>query len=342
MIQRGASSAEVARLAGVSRTTVSFVLNNTPGKVIPEDTRKRVIEAARALDYQPDVNARRVAKATRRTVGLVIGHSGSAYSDAYILRLLEGIAPVLNKARCRLVMVPVRRNLPIDPAMALHYGLDGVLVTNLRHAEPDLGALALTKVPLVAIGVVADGSICQIDIDNHRAACQATAHLLEFGHRDLGMIIHAPLAYAAARTRLAGFREALAGAGITVPDSWIQVADFTEESGYRCMQYLLSQARSPTAVFAGNDAIAWGAMQAIQDANLHIPGDISLVGFDDDFPSRFLDPPLTSVTVPAASLGERAARMLLDLMSGTVPEVRQITVAVDLTVRESVRRLTTR
>lgn len=335
MNKAGFSSAEVARQAGVSRTTVSFVLNNTPGKVIPEETRQRILEVARSLDYRPDMAARRVAKATRRNIGLAIGHSGSIYSDAYVLRLLEGIAPVFNKRRCRLVLVPLGEEQAVDRGLAARHGLDGILVTNLRQGTGTAASMEDPGVPMVAIGVVGDPGVCQIDIDNRQAAQAAVDHLLGLGHRRVAMIVHAPLVYDAAQARLAGYEGALRAARLGPDDRLVRVADFSEESGRLAMRDLLTGQTRPSAVFAGNDAIAWGAMRAIGEAGLRIPEDISLVGFDDDFPSRFLQPALTTVTVPATSLGERAARMLIDLVEGREPAQRHVLVPVALTVRES-------
>jgi DNA-binding LacI/PurR family transcriptional regulator len=101
------------------------------------------------------------------------------------------------------------------------------------------------------------------------------------------------------------------------------------------MKEILALSDRPTAVFAGNDVIAWGAIQAISEANLRIPEDISIIGFDDDYPSRFMNPPLSSITVPASSLGERAARMVIELENNTAPATRKVQVPVFLTVRES-------
>ena len=337
MNKRGFSSVEVARLAGVSRTTVSFVLNNTPGKAIPEKTRQRIIEAAQSLNYQPDINARRVAKTTRRTIGLIVGHTGSVYSDAYILRLLEGIAPVLNKHRCQLKLVPLRHNSGVDMTMAASRHLDGVLVTNMGYSGMDTASLANCGVPVVVIGVDPSEKLCQIDIDNLSASQEAVQHLLALGHRRIGMIVHASLEFDAARARLNGYRSALGSAGIAYEPELVQIGDFSEESGRNGMKALLALDAPPTAVFAGNDAIAWGVVQAMEEAGLRIPDDISLVGFDDDIPSRFLDPPLTTITVPAVSLGERAARMLLGLLANKQPETRNVLVPVALTIRDSSR-----
>lgn len=329
------SSADVARLSGVSRTTVSFVLNETPGKSIPEETRARVLEAAKSLKYSPDAEAVSVAKRTRSTVGLVVNHSDSIYSDAYILRLIEGMAPVFNKRRSALVLVPVRQRMT-DYAQIVHeHGLDGVLITNARADDNGIRSLEGSSLPCVVIGTVEGLHTCQIDIDNEAAAFRVCDYLLSLGHRRVAFIAHASLDYFAASARLAGYRRALREHGIAEDESLVRVADFTEVSGYSTMRAMLEAGPSPDAVFAGNDAIAYGAIQVILDKGLRIPDDVSIAGFDDDFPSRFLQPSLTSMALPAASLGEKAATTVLDLLEGKDPPPRRIILPARLSIRDS-------
>ncbi|MDA8425363.1 MAG: LacI family DNA-binding transcriptional regulator [Treponema sp.] len=332
------SSADVARLCGVSRTTVSFVLNNTPGKSIPLETRNKILETARQLGYSPDVEARNVAKRTRRTIGLVINHSDSIYSDAYILRLIEGMAPVFNKKRCALVLVPLRQRRADYPGIIREYGLDGLMITNARADDEGLRVLTELGLPCVVIGTVEGLDAYQVDIDNETAAFDVCDYLLGLGHRRLALIAHAPLSYFAAEARLAGYRRALESRGVAYDENLVRIADFTEVSGYQAMRSLLESGPAPEALFAGNDAIAYGAIQAIYDSGLRIPQDISVAGFDDDFPSRFLRPALTSLTLPAAALGEHAAAAVISLLEGGEKPARRTVLPTILSIRESCRR----
>jgi LacI family transcriptional regulator len=153
------------------------------------------------------------------------------------------------------------------------------------------------------------------------------------------MIIHTSTVYYAARDRYLGFQDALREAGIEKRKEWVKVGDFTEESGYHAMEELLSAPELPTAVFAGNDMIAYGAVKAVKDAGLRIPEDISIGGFDDDFLSRYLNPPLTTMSLPAASLGAEAARLIVDAIKGSEIQERQIILSPHLSIRESCRPL---
>lgn len=326
------SSEEVAQRAGVSRTTVSFVLNNTPGKHIPEETRRKVLAVAAELNYTPDLHARKVAKTAKRQVGIVIYHSGSVLSDAYVIRLLEGLGPVLNRRRCRLILIPLRKPAALEAFIDSH-DLDGLLLTNLRLQDWDLENLKKRRVPLVLIGDIPDATVPQIDIDNRTAARLVVEHLADQGHRRIAMIVHAPLQYNAAAERLEAYRQVLAERGLE--EEAVAYADFTEESGYQAMVDLLARSPRPTAVFASNDLVAYGALQAVADAGLEVPHDLSVAAFDDDYPSRFLFPPLTSLHVPANAIGEKAAQMLLDLMEGTAPEHLRTILPTTLSVRES-------
>lgn len=335
MKKQGVSAADVAKLAGVSRTTVSFVLNNTPGKIIPEETRTRVLDAARELNYTPDEAAQRVAKASKMTVGFIISHSSSVYSDAYIIRLIEGMAPVFNKRRCELVLLPVKPGRSSYMNRVREIGLDGVLVTNTHENDPGISEICNAGIPMVVIGTVNEPKANQIDVENESAARIVAEYLIGLGHRRIGMIVHAPLSYYAAHARLAGFNAAMSEAGLPVDQTLVRIADLSEESGYRAMNELLDLRDPPKAVFAGNDAIAYGAIQAIYDRGLKIPQDISIAGFDDDFPSRYMYPPLTTMSLPAPILGERAATMILDLVEGTKIVEKRVLMPTSLAVRQS-------
>lgn len=329
------SSKDIADACGVSRTTVSFVLNNTPGKVIPSETRERILETARRLGYSPDPEARRIAKRTRATIGLVVNHSDSIYADAYILRLIEGMAPVFNKKRCRLVLLPLRQRESDFNEIVRAHGLDGLMITNARADDDAMRSLVKLGLPCVVIGTVEDLDAIQIDIDNEEAAYQVADYLFSLGHRRVAMIVHAPLSYFAATERLAGYRRALEARGLPYDEGLVRVADFTEASGYAAARSILVSGEPPEALFAGNDAIAYGAVQAILDAGLRIPEDISIAGFDDDFPSRFLEPALTTMSLPAASLGERAAATVVALLDGDPAVERRTILPTSLSLRAS-------
>jgi len=334
---RTASSADVARRAGVSRTTVSFVLNNTPGKNIPETTRRKVLEAARELRYVPNAQARDVAMIKHHSIGFFIPHSGYLSSDAYVLRVIEGMIPVLNKNRFQLVLQPLKLQEMDYLARARQDNVDGIILMNTHDDDRGLAEVIAAGFPLVVIGTVSHPGVRQIDIDNHSAAKSAVEYLLSLGHRDIGMILHAPRSYYAARDRFEGFRTAMESAGCAVRKSWVREASLSEESGYRAMMEILAGEKRPGAIFAGNDVVAYGVIQAIKDAGLCVPSDISVMGFDDDLPSRYMNPPLTTMTNPAPSLGAEAARMLIAALRGHAAPEHVAPLTMLLAVRDTCR-----
>ncbi|HUX22900.1 MAG TPA: LacI family DNA-binding transcriptional regulator [Spirochaetia bacterium] len=342
MAVKRVSSEDVARAAGVSRTTVSFVLNNTPGKTISEETRRKVLDAAQELRYTPNERARNIAMAKHFSIGFFIPHSGYLSSDAYIIRIIEGMTPVLNKNRFQLVLQPLKLQEMNYLQLARQDAVDGIILMNTHDDDVGLAQVIEEGFPLVVIGSIKNRDVCQIDIDNRSSAAVAVNYMIDLGHNDIGMIIHAPLSYYAARDRYDGFRLALETAGYSVRKQWVAEANLTEESGYDAMNVILAQNRHPSAVFAGNDVVAYGAIQAIKDAGLRIPEDISIVGFDDDSLSRYLNPPLTTMTNPAASLGAEAASLIVKVMKGRRPAELSRLVPTSLAVRDSCRDLRSR
>ncbi|MEW5816024.1 MAG: LacI family DNA-binding transcriptional regulator [Spirochaetota bacterium] len=339
MKRKNVSATDVALQAGVSRTTVSFVLNNTPGKNISEETRQKVLKAARETGYIPHEAARSLAMIKHNSIGFFIPHSGYISSDAYIIRVIEGMTPILNKNRFQLVLQPLKIKQMNYLQLARQDNVDGIILMNTHDFDQGLAEVIEAGFPLVIIGTISNKKICQIDINNRLAAETAVNYIIELGHRRIGMIIHAPLVYYAARDRLEGFKGSLRAAGIRLRREWVVEANLTEESGYQAMQKLLALHERPTAVFSGNDVVAYGAIQAIKDTGLNIPDDISIVGFDDDLLSRYLHPPLTSVSNPAPGLGAEAARLLLQLLKGHPVGTPNTILPTSLAVRESCKPL---
>ncbi len=339
MEKKKISSEDVAKKAGVSRTTVSFVLNNTPGKNISEETRQKVLKAAQELVYIPNEAARNLAMTRHYTIGLFICHSQSIFSDSYIIKLIDGIGPVLNKNRIQLVLQPFKLSQENYIEIAKRDKLDGVILLNTHENDNGMKELIKNNFPLVVIGTIAMEDICQVDIDNTKAAIDVVDYLIKLKHKNIAMIVHASLSYYAAKARLEGYKIALKKAGIEFDKKMVVEANFTEESGYASMKKILSSDLKPTAVFAGNDVIAYGAIKAIQDEGLRIPDDISIVGFDDDYLSRYLNPTLTTVTLPAAGLGSEAVKILINIIKNKNNTNEKISLPTNFTIRKSCKEI---
>lgn len=337
---RKPSSIDVAKKAGVSRTTVSFVLNNMHGKSIPEVTRQKVLKAASELNYKVNQGARDLVMTRYYSIGLFVSHTQSLCSDAYIIRLLEGMTPVLNKNRIQLVLQPFKLNERDYLKIIEKENFDGVIMLNVHDDNKGLDEIVKSGHPVVIIGTISDKGIPQVDIDNQKASMESVNYLIGLGHKNIGMIIHASLSFHASQARFEGYKLSMEKNGIKIKDQWIKVGNFSEESGYMAMQEILNQKERPTAIFTGNDIIAYGAIQAIKDANLRIPDDISIVGFDDDYLSRYLNPPLTSVTLPVVGLGSEAVRIIINLIKKKKNNNQiNIILPTHLTIRKSCMEL---
>ncbi len=334
--KRRASSFDVARLAGVSRTTVSLVLNNAPHAHISEETRRRVWEAARKLQYFPHAAARSLVEGRTRTVALV-WHRGPDvnYRDVFLPGLLQGLASALHAQGYSLLFRPIEPQEPDDVVLELALGgyADGLIISGPKAEDPVLAELVRREVPVVLHGQVPGLALPYVDVDNVAGAKRAVSHLLRLGHRRIAIITNARPEYVSARQRLEGYRLALREAGITPLPQWIQYGDFDEASGRKAMQALLEVQPRPTAVFVASDLVALGALYALWEAGVRVPQDMAVVGFDDLPLAAYTIPPLTTVRVPAWDLGFAAGQLMLHRLQGR-PAVSQ-RLPIELVVRAS-------
>jgi len=330
------TSADVAALAGVSRTTVSLVLNDRQNVAIPQSTRGRVRAAADQLGYHVNATARQLAVGTSRNLGLVLRQSTEQVaSDALLAETLRGIADAARGAGYRILVEPLA---PGEGRYAtlLHAGhTDGLIVSGPRADDDELARLAADDAPIVVQGRVAGLSLPSVDVDNRSAAAEAVGHLLALGHRRIACVINAPLAYTAAADRLAGYLDALAAYGLGQESALIAEADFDPPSGRGAMRRILDDGGAAiSAVFVASDVAALGAIAALRESGRSIPGDVSVVGFDDIPLAAYLDPPLTTIRVPARDLGRAAGRALIARLDHRPVEERTL-LPTELIVRAS-------
>lgn len=317
-------SKDVAALAGVSTTTVSFVLNDRAGTGISPATRRRVLEAANRLGYQPHASARGLAGGRTHTLGLVVRQSPEQVAeDALLAETLRGLSAAARAAGYRVLVEPLGVHDGTYGELIRSRGTDGLVVSGPRVDDAELAVLARERAPLVIQGSLPGVDIPSVDVDNVAAARGATEHLLELGHRQIGCITNAPFPYTSARDRREGYRLAMHGAGVEIDESLVVEANFDAASGRRAMARLLSRP-DLSAVFVASDVVAFGAMAAIREARLRVPGDIALIGFDDIPLAAYFDPPLTTVHLPAHDLGRAAGAALLERINGRAVEARTL------------------
>jgi LacI family transcriptional regulator len=336
MIKRRVTSRDVAERAGVSRTTVSFVLNEVEGVRISQETRQRVLDAAQELGYVPNAVAQALVSRRTRIIGLVFSRSyHHLTSDDFILQIVDGLLDVVRQHDIRLLLDSVENWGQEDAYLNLVRAkrIDGVILSLPRSDDIELRALVEEGFPVVVIGHLPGVDICSVDVDNRTAARTAVEHLLSLGHTRIGCITNADPSFIAASDRLLGYQEALATADIPYDKTLVRYGNYSPESGFEAMNSLLQGAVLPTAVFVASDVVAFGAMAAIQEHKLKIPDDIAVIGFDDVPLSRFFYPPLTTIHLPAAELGRKAGELLFDLILHQVEPGRQVLLETELIVR---------
>ena len=338
MPKKQATSQDVADLAGVSRTTVSLVLNNVPGMKISKETRQRVLEAARQLNYYPASAARTLASGRTHRIGLVFCEQRDhLIADAFLPAFLRGVSDLAHQESYRVVFQSAE-NATGETAYAgllREQHVDGLIVSGPRSDDFHLSHLHEEGYPLVLHGRSPDCALPFVDVDNIGGACKAVNHLIGLGHHRIGLITNAPLSYTSSQDRLTGYRLALQEAGLSLDDELVRYGEFSPESGQKAMESLLALPSLPSAVFIASDVVALGAMAAVRAQGMRIPRDIALVGFDDIFLAAYVSPPLTTVHLPAYGLGWAAGDMLVRLINEDDLVERQMLLESELVIRQS-------
>lgn len=323
---------EVAEHAGVSQATVSRVMNQDPR--VAHAKRSSVLAAVEALGYKPNAFARSLASSKSSSIGLVLSDITGPYFD----RLLRGVERSLRNAHKHLVIASAATES--EEAQAIEFlisrGVDGLLLHIDRLADDALVDLS-KRLPIVLINrhVEALPERC-IYLDQARASYVATQYLIDQGHRQLACI-SGPLWQQDAAQRLRGFHTCIAANGMTVPAEAVVEGDFCEASGSYGIDVLLQRKVQYTALVAGNDDMACGAMVRLRELGYQLPGDVSIVGFDNAPFGRYSVPMLSSVHVPVDEMGEAAiARLLHEVYRLEPPDVK--TFEAILVRRDSVAR----
>ncbi len=325
---------EIARQAGVSRSTVSRVINNQPN--VDPETRSKVLAVTHRLNYHPNLAARGLAAGRTRILGLVIPMGvGALFTDPYFPLLIQGISSACNERDYSVMLwlaEPEYERRTIG--QILRGGLiDGVIVASALMDDAVYEALRRDKKPFVLIGRhPTDTAISYVDVDNESSAHEMVAHLLRLGCRRIATIA-GPKNMIAGAHRLQGYLAALRERGVTSDPNLIVESDFTEAGGHAAMQHLLPY--QPEAVFAASDAMAVGALRAIREAGLKVPDDIAVAGFDDLPIAAHADPPLTTVRQPIARAGSVAVETLIDLIAHPHSPPRRIILPTELVIRAS-------
>jgi len=326
----------------LSQTTVSLVLNNSPSaKSIPQETRNRVIEAAERLNYRPNYFARSLRQKRSMSVGVL----APDLSEGYFTRVMSGVVQELTAAHYFYFTSChdwKRELIEKYPRMLVERAVDGFLLLNTPADHIDV------PVPVVAISAHSPiNNVTNIVLDHHSAVEQALAHLYALGHRRIAFM-RGPRAIPDSEFRWEAIQQVaqemdlkldpalvigIDSAGWSMKDGYHPMAP---EIGYRPMQALLEKTHEFTAIFCFNDIAAIGAIRALKDAGLAVPGDVSVVGFDDIQSAAYSTPSLTTVRQPLMEMGKRGAQVLLERIANRDREYpSEIVMAPNLVIRES-------
>ncbi|MGQ0815259.1 MAG: LacI family DNA-binding transcriptional regulator [Gemmatimonadota bacterium] len=302
---------DVARAAGVSVATVSRVLNDSGP--VKHETRLRIQEAAQRLHFSPNTTARSLSTRQTHTIGVLLP---DLYGE-FFSEIIRGIDQTIqSKGFHALISSSHNDASEVEAALrAMRGRVDGLILMASGLEAATLARILPERTATVLINANYDGARYDtLDIDNFNGARDMTLHLLQLGHREIRMIRGAA-GHRDASEREAGFRAALDQHGVVMHDHWIVPGEFTEASGFRATQQLLSGPIRPTAIFAANDSMAVGALSALREAGLWVPEDVAVVGFDDISIAEYVSPPLTTVRVSTATLGAGAADRLFDAIN---------------------------
>ena len=301
-----ATIADVARRAGVSPMTVSRVVNGESS--VRAATRERVNSAIAALKYMPNQAARRLAGSRLIRIAVLYSNPSAGYLNALLVGVLNGSSITHTQ-----LVVERSETGELDVARGLVAGgIDGVILPPpLCDSQKLIDLVVKSGTPAIAVASGApDKRICAIGIDDHGAAFQMTRHLISLGHRRIGFVKGHPNQTASAR-RLAGFRDAMASAGLEVPENLMAQGMFNYRSGLDAAEALLSAEPRPTAIFASNDDMAAASVAIAHRLGLDVPGDLTVAGFDDAALATTIWPELTTVHQPISDMASAAVEILV-------------------------------
>jgi DNA-binding LacI/PurR family transcriptional regulator len=323
---------EIAHKTGFSISTVSRSLSKS--KAISPETRKRIIQISKELDYIPNLRARGLVAKLPDALGVLISRTSEfAFSNPFYAEILKGIGKKAREFGQYLILSFQGEE---DYDRMFKNGLAaGIIVATNRVDDPRLHAAWKAKVPMVLIpGFPFKQPIHSVDADSVNGALKVVNFLADLGHERIGLLTGTSNSKYSIE-RILGFRKGLQRNHLPFRKEWIYEFDFTQEGGYEAMAKLLSQPEVPTAVLMISDYSAMGALRAAKDKGYRIPEDLSIIGWGDVPFASMVDPPLTTIRVPYQRIGEEAAGMLLDVIHKKRIASKQMVLPVELIVRKS-------
>jgi LacI family transcriptional regulator len=328
---------DVARIANVSITTVSRVLNNKPEGISPEK-RKYVLKIIEETEYRPNGLARGLVTKRTSTIGLMISDISNPFYP-HIARGVEDAAETnnYNVVLCNTYWKPDRERHYIS--VLKEKGVDGIILAISNGKNIDyLNEIIDGTIPIVLFDepTIRDDVYC-VCVDNKKGGYMATNHLIEYGHQRIACLI-GPNTTLTSEERLEGYKQALAEANIEYDPNIVMYGGYSEETGIKYMNQIIDEKINVTAVFAASDEIAIGVYKAIKSHGYRIPDDFSVTGFDD-VSTRLIEPSLTEIVQPTYEMGQKAFELMFKLLNNVKPRKKTVIFEPDLIVRNSTRRI---
>jgi LacI family transcriptional regulator len=325
----------IGEIAGVSRATVSRVVNDAPG-VRPE-VRQRVLAVIQETGYQPHSAARSLASNRMDLISLVIPTSTQAlFTDPYFPRLIQGVTQSCNENDITMSLFMLHsedEQERLYPRVLNRGYVDGVILASFDRDDPLVERLENNKMPFIMIGRPHESSNASyVDVNNEDGAYAAVTHLIRQGKTRIAAITGRQ-DISSGKDRLDGYKRALSERGFPIVEDLIANGRFSELEAYNAMLKLLPH--QPDAVFVASDGMAYGALRALRQENIAVPSEIALVGFDDLPTSATSDPPLTTIRQPIRRMGKLAVDMLLDIINEGIDPPRRLVLPTELIIRQT-------
>ena len=332
---------DVAKKAGVSIATVSFVINES--KPTSDETRKKVLKAIKHLNYHPSRSARELVSKKTGNIGFILTDDHFLRTEPFYTRIFLGTEFEARDGHYYILLTTVKSDFnELDPLprFVLNKSVDGIIVAGKIPVNL-IQKLSLLNLPLIFIDFVPlENNFPLVLIDNVQGAVLATNHLIQLGHKRIAFI-GADIEHPSLNERLIGYKQTLEKAAIPVDNNLIIIDTFypDRQNGYKSAQKLFEKNKDITAVFCCNDAMAIGVMRYLKDNGYKLPEEVSLIGFDDVETDLMLEPSLTTIRVPKIELGAEALRLMVDFLKNKKSIPKKIIVPVELIVRESTAKI---
>lgn len=329
---------DIARMAGVSTTAVSFVLNNRPG--VSDATRQKVQEIIRQTSFIPNVHTRRLNLGKSFTIHVVLKQYAYGLYNQFALETLSGVFKEGKSLGYSIIFTLVDEDMPCEQIIesVRSKDCDGIILNQIDDPQL-LSQLQRENIPFVCVDahLPATSTLPMVEVDYYDAAYRATEHLYQHGHRDIGFIgPENPVEHCANTFR--GFTDCLKEKGLFCDPQWIAKMPFSQGSTEAAVDKMLEQEKLPTALLCSCDAVAIDVIRRVKARGIRIPEDISVMGIDDLLVSRYLDPALSTMTFDKELLGAKAMELLYQIMQGAAHENRN-TITTVLMERDSVKTM---